>query len=316
MTSEVPMPPLPASKSIRLVARVLSALVLFACLQIRAQASCLTPSALEGAWTERGSANQVRFETSRVILWEKGALRAATILRSEPCKTVVRDQGVLATWTLKTNESGAPELDQGKGPIQLDRLAVVPSSLDMNPLPLPSPGPVPIEKVKEIAAELVAREGRDQAAYRSDKEKRPAILDENIRYLREVVTRYGWIDIPRFGKAAAAAAILIVKHFSDLPLLQDALPVAERDAKENGGGKELVSILVDEVLITTGHKQKYGTQIADDEHGKPYVIPVEDLGKVEEYRRELGILTWKDYLKKAAEFFYEGKAIRIPGPEE
>ncbi len=170
--------------------------------------------------------------------------------------------------------------------------------------------------MKEIAAELVAREARDQAAFKSDKDKRPAILDDNIRYLREVVARYGWIDIPRFGKAAAAAAILIVKHSSDLPLLQDALPVAERDAKENGGGKELVSILVDEVLISTGHKQKYGTQIADDEHGKPYVIPVEDLGKVEEYRKELGILTWKDYLKKASDFLYDGQTIRIPGPEE
>lgn len=316
MTSEVSPFPLAALRSRRPVVRVLGALVLFTCLQVRAQASCLSPSELAGAWTERGSANQVRFETARVILWEKGVLRAATIIRSEPCKIVVRDQGVLVTWTLKANESGAPELDQGKGAVQLDRLVEVPSSLDINPLPLPSPGPIPTEKVKEIAAELVAREGRDQAAFKSDKEKRPAILDDNIRYLREVVTRYGWIDIPRFGRAAAAAAILIVKHSSDLPLLQDALPVAERDAKENGGGKELVSILVDEVLISTGHKQKYGTQIADDEHGKPYVIPVEDLGKVEEYRKELGILTWKDYLKKAGEFFYDGKAIRIPGPEE
>ena len=76
-----------------------------------------------------------------------------------------------------------------------------------------------------------------------------------------MVNHYGWIDIPRFGKPAAAAAILIVKHADDVPLMQAALPIVERDARENGGGKELVSILVDEVLITTGHKQKYGTQI-------------------------------------------------------
>jgi hypothetical protein len=303
-------------KSLRPVARALGTLILFAGLQIRAQASCLSPSTLAGAWTERGSANQVRFEPGRIILREKGLLRAATILRSEPCKLVVRDQGVLATWTLKANESGVAELDQGKGAVQLGHLPEAQASLDINPLPLPLPGPVPPEKMKEIAAELVAREARDQASIKSDKDKRPAILDDNIRYLREVATRYGWIDIQRFGKAPAAAAILIVKHSSDLPLLQDALPVAEKDAKENGGGKELVSILVDDVLISTGHKQKYGTQIAEDEHGKPYVIPVEDLGKVEEYRKELGILTWKDYLKKASEFLYDGQAIRIPGPEE
>lgn len=39
-------------------------------------------------------------------------------------------------------------------------------------------------------------------------------------------------------------------------------------------------------------------------------------GEIEEYRKELGIRTWKDYLKKAAEFFYAGKAIQITGPEE
>ena len=240
----------------------------------------------------------------------------ATILPKEPCKLVVRDQGVRAAWTLRGTEQ-APELDQGKGTVRLERLAEIPPSLDIRPLPLPRPGPVPADKVKEIAAELAQREGRDQASVTKDKEKRPALLDDNLRYLREVVTRYGWIDIPRFGKpAAAAAAILIVKHSSNLPLLQDALPVAERDAKEHGGGKELVSLLVDDLLLDLGHKQKYGTQITEDEHGKPYVIPVEDFGKVEEDRKALGILPWKDYLKEASEVLYGGQAIRIPGPEE
>ena len=45
--------------------------------------------------------------------------------------------------------------------------------------------------------------------------------------------------------------------------------MAERDAKEHGGGKELAFILVDDLLLNLGHKQKYGTQITEDEHGKP-----------------------------------------------
>jgi hypothetical protein len=58
-----------------------------------------------------------------VILWEKGHLRVATILRQEPCKLVVRDQGVRATRTLKGTEC-APELDQGKGAVRLEHPAV------------------------------------------------------------------------------------------------------------------------------------------------------------------------------------------------
>ncbi len=176
--------------------------------------------------------------------------------------------------------------------------------------------PVPAETASAIARELADRSERDQAALHSEALNRTAVLEENIRYLREVVARYGWIDIPRFGKAGAAAAILIVKHSSDLRLSQNALPIAERDARDNGGGKELVAILVDSMLIDTGHKQKYGSQITEDAQGKPYVIPVEDSTKVDMYRKELGLQPWSDYLAKASQVLYGGVPIRIPGPEE
>jgi hypothetical protein len=300
---------------LRLALSALVALVVFAWLPARAEEPCPSLKVLQGAWAEHGRETQFRFEPDRVVLRENDLLRAATILHHELCKLMVRDQGVLATWILKGTQQ-APQLDRGKGAVTLDHLVQVPDSLDISPLPLPPSGPVPPDKVKEIAAELRARDDRDQEAIRSKKGNRPEIVADNLHYLREVVGRYGWIDIPRFGKSAAAAAIFIAKHAGDMRLLQDALPIAERDARENGGGKEIVSVLVDDVLITTGHKQKYGTQITEDEHGKPYVIPVEDLGKVDQYRKELGIPPWSDYLKKASSALYDGIPIRIPGPEE
>lgn len=294
---------------------LLAILAVFSSLPVLGEAPCPSLEALQGIWTEHAGETELRFEPERIVVREKGLLRAATVLRHEPCTLMVRDQGVRATWTL-AGDSHAPKLDRGKGAVLLDRSTKVPGDLDVSPLPLPPAGPVPPEKAKEIAMELQAREDRDQEAYRSKNPERTSILADNIRYLREVVTTYGWIDISRFGKSAAAAAILIVKHSSDLRLVQDALSVAERDAKENGGGKELVSILVDDCLISLGQKQKYGTQITEDEHGRPYVIPVEDLRKVEEYRKELGILSWKEYLAKASEALYGGAPIRIPGPDE
>jgi hypothetical protein len=294
---------------------VLGALLVIGNLPVGAEVSCLPAAALQGAWIEQGGGGQLSFEPERVVLREKGLLRAASILRREPCKLVVRDEGVLATWTLKGDEH-AVSLVRGKSSVMIDRLPQVPADLDISPFPVPPAGLVPPERVKEIATELRARSDRDQEAWRSKNANRSTIIEDNIQYLRKVVAHYGWIDIPRFGKPAAAAAILIAKHADDVRLMQVALPVAERDAKENGGGKELVSILVDEVLITTGHKQKYGTQIDDDEHGKPYAIPVEDLAKVDAYRKELGILSWADYLKKASQALYDGASIRIPGPEE
>jgi len=297
---------------LRLAAALMGALLLLG--PVGAEESCPPAAALQGAWAEHGGESQLRFEGDRVVLWEKGVLRAASILRREPCRLVVRDQGVLSTWTLKGDEH-ALHLDRGKGAVAIDRLPQIPATLDISPLPLPPPRPVPPDTLKAIVAELRARDDRDQAAL-ADKALRATVVADNIRYLRDVVGRYGWIDIPRFGKAAAAAAIFIAKHADDVRLMQDALPIAERDAKENGGGKEIVSVLVDEVLITTGHKQKYGTQIDEDEHGRPFVIPVEDPAKVDQYRKELGILPWADYLKKASQALYHGTPIRIPGPEE
>jgi hypothetical protein len=285
------------------------------------QLSCGTAPAPKGVWVQEGGGVKIRFEEERVVvLRSEGDLRAATILSREPCKLVVRDEGLRSTWRLAGDEQKL-RLALGKGTaLTLVPLSKVPSSLDINPLPLPPVGPISPEKVKEIASELTAREQRDQEMATTtkpeEKSKRPAALAENVRYLREVVGHYGWIDIPRFGRPAAAAAILIVKHGDDVPLMQAALPIVEKDALENGGGKELVSILVDEVLITTGHKQKYGTQLGQDESGKPYVIPVEDAAKVDGYRKALGILSWSAYLKRASEALYGGVPIRIPGPDE
>lgn len=303
-----------SAKRLRLATVVVAALLVSASPSVRAEESCPSSVALLGAWTAQGGEIQASFEADRVVLREKGLLRAASILRREPCKIVVRDQGLLATWTLK-GDAHSLRLDRGKDTVAFDRLPQVPPALDISPLPLPPPGPVPPEKVKEIAAELRTRDDRDQAT-RSNEKERAAVIADNIRYLREVVARYGWIDIPRFGKAAAAAAVFAAKHANDIRLEQVALPIAERDARENGGGKEIVAVLVDDFLITLGHKQKYGTQVDKDEHGQAYVIPVEDPARVDEYRKELGIPPWSDYLKKLSNALLKGAPIRIPGPEE
>lgn len=297
----------------RLTLSVLGVLLLFS-FSAHAQAPpCPGATWLQGAWAEQDGGLQLSFEADRVVLWEKGLLRMATVLRREPCKLYVRDQGVLATWALEQADR-AIRFDRGKGAITLERLSQVPATLDTSPFPLPSPAPIAPETAQEIARTLAARADRDVEALRSTEGNRSEILHDNIHYLREVVGRYGWIDIPRFGKAGAAAAILIAKHSSDLRILQDALPIVEKDARENGGGKELVAITVDEVLIATGHRQKYGTQITEDAQGKPFVIPVEDVTKVDEYRKELGIPAWSDYLAKASKALYDGTPIRIPGP--
>ena len=304
-------------------ATALAVVVLLGPARAQAQQHDPCPPLPHGAWAQEGGPVRVRFEAERVVvLREAGDPRAATILDRGPCKLIVRDNGLRSTWTLR-GDAHALQLDLGSlsPPLSLVPLSGgAPSDLDISPTPLPPTGPVSPGEVKAISQELTARSQRDQdAAVSRDPEqqkRRPAIVDENLRYLRDVVSRYGWVDIPRFGRPAAAAAILILKHGNDIRLMQAALPTVERDGIENGGGKELVSILVDAVLLATGHKQKYGTQLAEDGQGKPFALPVEDLAKVDEYRKTLGILSWSDYLRLASQALYNDVPIRVPRADE
>jgi hypothetical protein len=204
-----------SAKRLRLATFVVAALLVSVSPSVRAEESCPSSVALLGAWTAQGGEIQASFEADRVVLREKGLLRAASILRRESCKIVVRDQGLLATWTLK-GDAHSLRLDRGKDTVAFDRLPQVPPALDISPLPLPPPGPVPADKVKEIAAELRTRDDRDQAT-RSNEKERAAVIADNIRYLREVVGRYGWIDIPRFEERPSACGMRPIGSPSSLP---------------------------------------------------------------------------------------------------
>ncbi|HEY2292423.1 MAG TPA: DUF6624 domain-containing protein [Thermoanaerobaculia bacterium] len=303
--------------SFRLAAGVLVALLFVAPAVRPEERPCPTAQALSGTWAQEGEGFKIRFEPDRVVLRQNGPARVATVLRQEPCKLVVRDQGLVSTWPISGKERSL-RLEIGKEAFLLSPSPGPSPDLDVTPLRLPPLKPVPPERVKEISANLVERVNRDQAVINDppNSPRTAAVIADNLRYLKGLVMEVGWIDISRFGKPAAAAATLIAKHGEDLPLMQAALPILEKDVKENGGPGEMLSVLVDGLLLTLGQKQKYGTQLALDEQGKPFVIPVEDPTKVDEYRKAIGIFSWSEYLQLASKSAYNGAPIRMPRPDE
>jgi hypothetical protein len=276
-------------------------------------------ASLQGAWEKPGEALQVLFEKDRIVIQKNGALSVATILKREPCKLSVRYQGLRSTWTA-TPDHGMLRL-QADESLTLRPLATIPPELDTDLSLLPAPGPVSPAEVKAVEEELLDRVKKDQDAAKDAtkdatlKVRRPELLADNLRYLQALTRRVGWIDIPRFGKSSAAAAILIAKHASDLRLMRAALPIVERDVKEHGGSGEMFSVLYDELQITLGQRQRYGTQISADARGNPIILPLEDPGKVEEFRKVIGILSFKDYLKLASDNM-GGAPIRVAAGDE
>ena len=176
------------------------------------------------------------------------------------------------------------------------------------------------EKVAEITSELTARFTADQEAEKkAAKGSTPElekVFQDNTGYLTKLLTKYGWIDIDRFGKASSSAALLLAKHGGELPIMMAVLPIAEADARKHHKLGELISVLYDSTRITLGDKQRYGTQIVDGADGHGLILPVEDRTKVDIYRKELDIPTWAEYIDMASKYLYDGKPIRIAGDDE
>jgi hypothetical protein len=278
-------------------------------------APCIETEAVSGAWEKSGGGTEVLFKEDEIIIWKNGELSVAKILGREPCKLQVRYQGLRSSWGL-TRDHGNLQLN-GDEPLTLKPLPHVPAELDLNAPALPPPSPVSPDEVKAVEVELVRRGAMDQDALKNPamKGKWPEIMADNLRYLKELTGRVGWIDIRRFGKRSAAAAILIAKHGHDLLLMKSALPIVERDVKENGGAGEMFSVMYDELQITLGNKQRYGTQIAEDAQGRPFIMPLEDPSRVDVYRKEIGILSFEDYIKLASDNM-GGAKLRIAGADE
>jgi hypothetical protein len=53
-----------------------------------------------------------------------------------------------------------------------------------------------------------------------------------------------------------------------------------------------------------------------DSEGNPLVLPLEDITKVDQYRKEIGLPPLVEYLKLASEGLYAGKPIRLPRADE
>ncbi len=264
-----------------------------------------------GAWEATSGHLRIRFEPDRLVVAEDRDLKAVRILQRAPGMLIVRNEGIKEAWTISL-KGEALRLEHG-GKIQTFRpLASVPPGLDLMPLPLGDPSKLSSQEIKDIQNEIIRRRDRGQAVRKDPKlkEEWPAVDADNFAYLKSLVQRVGWIDTEHFGKPATAAAIILAKHSSDPRLIQAILPLVEKDMTRSGISGELFSVLYDESRLSLGYKQRYGTQLAEDQSG-PYVLPLEEPNRVNELRKMIDLPPLAEYLATASKYLFDGKPIRI-----
>jgi hypothetical protein len=242
----------------------------------------------------------VRFEPTRRTLVHRDLFVVMAVKRYEKDRIIVSAMGREMEIRYTIKDGILTQTDKAGSQRQAyRRLTGVPPEFELKPLALGKPGPVAAEKVKEIQGELARRLETDQAVRRDMNrfQHEGAKVDaENTKYVKSLVATLGWLDAERFGREAANAAFLLVQHSSDLRLMMAALPEIKKDLKAKRVDPQDYALLFDRIQTSVGEKQRYGTQLGQNEKGELIVFPLEDRKKVEEFRKEIGLFPLSQYL--------------------
>ncbi len=162
-------------------------------------------------------------------------------------------------------------------------------------------------KYTKIAEELNKMASDDQQArekfYSQKDSKKKSFKDlvepideNNYRRMVEIIDEIGYPTISKVGKQASFSAWLIIQHHPQGEFQKKYLQLME-DAGDDVNPQN-IAYLKDRVLMYSGKKQIYGTQLKQNEITKKMELyEVEDKEHLDERRKSIGLEPIAKYLK-------------------
>lgn len=281
----------------------------------RAAESPQLPALLHGAWEGEDGKTLMNVEPRRITLFNGEKLSFRGVVRIENDLLILRNNGEREVWKAAVQRDGRLKVERGSATSHYRRLNAVPAAVQLNPLPLGPAKPLPEAQTRAIQDEIITRFRQEQDILKDPARKAVTykeVVAANRQFLVNLIQEVGWIDVDRFGAQVACYATIMAKHTGDLRLMMTVLPHAERAFRDSGDG-QTYAILYDEFHLGIGDPQRYGTQVAEDQDGQPYLLPVEDddLEAVNERLRSMGVPPLEKYLKDLRDALYPGKEIHI-----
>jgi hypothetical protein len=273
----------------------------------------ISTAELQGAWKQVDGSGLVRVQDGQLLTIESNELHIRGIVHYRQGLLVLRNSGRLETWQAALERVGHFRLGHNGEVHDYRRIERAPPALEFQPLALGPSSPLPPERVQAIQREILSRNKREQTM-RGQTGIRE-ILADNAQYLLNLVQEVGWIDAARFGQQVSVLATIMVKHTGNLALMAAVLPLVEKDLKDTGDG-QTYAVLYDAVQLDLGRKQRYGTQIGADAKGEPYVLPLEDPARVDDYLKAIGLGPLSQYMADASKALFNGHPIRFARSEE
>lgn len=163
-----------------------------------------------------------------------------------------------------------------------------------------SAGPAP-----ELRAELLEMLDADQS------ERTGEAVGGNDRArterLKEIIDEYGWPSVALVGEDGATAAWAIAQHSDhDVMFQERALELMAAAVADGEADPSQLAFLVDRVAVNQGRPQTYGSQLGCVD-GAATPAPIENEGKVDERRAEVGLDPLADYLAQFEEACADGQ---------
>jgi len=138
------------------------------------------------------------------------------------------------------------------------------------------------------------KEGKLWDGYNEEME---AMHNRNAKELNDIINKINYPTIDKVGKEASEAAWLIIQHSIGQPeFMKKCLRLLEQAVEEDKANPKNLAYLSDRIAVFEGKHQIYGTQFNWDKNGKLSPEPFDNLTKVNQRRKSIGLNTLEEQI--------------------
>lgn len=152
-----------------------------------------------------------------------------------------------------------------------------------------------IIKLRNADLELrnrLVQNGQLGDGYNEEMEK---LHNRNAEILNDIINNIGYPTIEKVGKEASEAAWLVIQHSIGQPgFMKNCAELLENAVNENKADPKNLAYLLDRIAVSEGKPQLYGTQFDWDENGELSPCPFDNIAKVNQRRKLLGLNTLEE----------------------
>ncbi len=140
--------------------------------------------------------------------------------------------------------------------------------------------------------------GKSSSVVEALRDYQSMINEMNLKELEPLIAAKGWPRIKDVGREAAMAAYLVIQH-SNSEIQNKYLPTVKKICEEKELPWERYAMMYDRSLFNENKPQRFGTHTKYNEKtNSEDLYPLEDETKVDEWRKEIGLVPLAEYLAR------------------